>query len=99
MWLTRLALRNPVLIFMMSLMAIALGWISLRGLPVDLFPNIELPVVRVTTFYPGAGPSDIEKTVTQPTPRMRSMTLCSSRMSSTCQSSSVSMFFDKSPRS
>ncbi|HVO30376.1 MAG TPA: efflux RND transporter permease subunit [bacterium] len=69
MWLTRLALRNPVLILMMSLMAVALGWVSLTHLAVDLFPQIDLPVVRVTTFYTGAGPGDIEKTITQPLER------------------------------
>src|SRR3954451_24627671 len=69
MWLTRLALRNPVLILMMSLMAVALGAVSLGRLSVDLFPNITLPVVRVATFYTGAGPYDVEKSITQPLER------------------------------
>jgi hypothetical protein len=56
MWLTRLALRNPVLILMMSLMVLVLGFVSLGRLPVDLFPEISLPVIRVATFYAGAGP-------------------------------------------
>ena len=38
MWLTRLALRNPVFILMMSLMTVVLGFVSLRRLSVDLFP-------------------------------------------------------------
>lgn len=69
MWLTRLALRNPVLILMMSLMIIALGAVSVSRLSVDLFPSIDIPVIRVATFYTGAGPGDIEKTVTQPIER------------------------------
>jgi multidrug efflux pump subunit AcrB len=69
MWLTRLALRNPILILMMSLMVIALGAVALNRLPVDLFPTIDVPMVRVATFYPGAGPGDIEKSVTQPIER------------------------------
>ena len=69
MWLTRLALRNPVLILMMSLMTIVLGFVSLRRLSVDLFPDINVPVIRVATFYTGAGPADIEKTITQPIER------------------------------
>ncbi|HET6284692.1 MAG TPA: efflux RND transporter permease subunit, partial [Polyangia bacterium] len=69
MWLTRLALRNPVLILMMSLMIIVLGTVSLRRLSVDLFPQINVPVIRVATFYTGAGPSDIEKTITEPVER------------------------------
>ncbi|HEY3357736.1 MAG TPA: efflux RND transporter permease subunit [Polyangia bacterium] len=69
MWLTRLALRNPVLVLMLSLMTAVLGYVSLRKLSVDLFPDITIPVIRVATFYTGAGPADIEKTITQPIER------------------------------
>ena len=69
MWLTRLALRNPILILMMSLMVIALGAVAVDRLSVDLFPAINIPVIRVATFYTGAGPADIEKSVTQPIER------------------------------
>src|SRR6185295_4408441 len=69
MWLTRLALRNPVLILMLSLMTIVLGWVSVNRLAVDLFPDITIPVIRVATFYNGAGPADIEKSITQPIER------------------------------
>jgi hydrophobe/amphiphile efflux-1 (HAE1) family protein len=69
MWLTRLALRNPIFILMMSLMTLALGWVSLTRLPVDLFPNIDIPQIRVATFYTGAGPADVEKSITVPIER------------------------------
>src|SRR3982750_849074 len=69
MWLTRLALRNPVFILMMSLMTVVLGFVSLRRLSVDLFPEINVPVIRVATFYTGAGPADIEKSITEPIER------------------------------
>jgi hydrophobe/amphiphile efflux-1 (HAE1) family protein len=69
MWLTRLALRNPVLILMLSLMLIVLGMVSLSRLSVDLFPDITIPVIRIATFYTGAGPKDIEKSITQPIER------------------------------
>ena len=69
MWLTRLALRNPVLILMMTVMVLVLGVVSLRRLSVDLFPEINIPIIRVATFYTGAGPTDIEKSITQPVER------------------------------
>ncbi len=69
MWFTRLALRNPVLILMLSLMTIVLGWVSLTRLSVDLFPDINIPNVRVATFYAGAGPEDVEKAITLPIER------------------------------
>src|SRR5512142_943075 len=69
MWLTRLALRNPVLILMMSLAVVALGWVSLTRLSVDLFPTIDIPNIQIATFYTGAGPVDIEKSITMPVER------------------------------
>jgi hydrophobe/amphiphile efflux-1 (HAE1) family protein len=54
---------------MMSMMVLALGFFALDRLAVDLFPDINIPVVRVATFYSGAGPADIEKSVTQPVER------------------------------
>src|SRR3954470_24934895 len=66
MWLTRLALKNPILILMVSLGIMVLGWTSLSRLPVDLFPSISPPLVQVATFYQGASPVDIEKTITYP---------------------------------
>ncbi len=66
MWLTRLSLRRPVLVLMAW---VALGVVGLRllaGMPVELLPNIEFPVVSVLTVYPGAGPQEVESAVTKP---------------------------------
>src|SRR5499427_3503165 len=96
MWLTRLALRNPVFILMMSLMTIVLGFVSLRRLSVDLFPEINIPVIRVATFYPGAGPTDIEKTITEPIERAVAATPGVDRVESLSRQgfSSVSVWFN-----
>src|SRR5579875_1456609 len=64
MWLTRLALRNPIFILMVSLAVVILGATSAARMSVDLFPNISLPVLIVGTIYEGASPEDVEKTVT-----------------------------------
>src|SRR3954451_9204833 len=69
MWLTRLALPNPGLILMVSLMMIVLRCVSGTRLSVDLSRDITIPVIRVATFYTGAGPADIEKSITQPIER------------------------------
>ena len=58
MWLTRLALHNPILILMVSIGAIVLGGTAVQRLPVDLFPSISPPLVQVATFYSGASPTD-----------------------------------------
>src|SRR5919206_2550102 len=95
MWLTRLALRNPVFILMMSLAVCALGWVSLTRLSVDLFPTIDIPNIQVATFYTGAGPEDIEKSITMPIERAVSAAPGVDRVESTSKQgfSRVSIFF------
>src|SRR3989442_1468530 len=66
MWMTFLALRNSVAILMASLGIAILGFVALGRLPIDLFPNINLPIINIGTIYTGAGVLDIEKTVTYP---------------------------------
>src|SRR6059036_1329274 len=66
MWMTFLALRNAIAILMAALAVAILGFVALGRLPVDLFPNINLPIINVGTIYTGAGVLDIEKTVTYP---------------------------------
>jgi hydrophobe/amphiphile efflux-1 (HAE1) family protein len=96
MWLTRLALRNPILILMVSLMIVALGAVALDRLSVDLFPNIDIPVIRVVTFYTGAGPEDIEKSITQPIERAVASSPGVDRVESTSKqgASIVSVWFN-----
>src|SRR5437867_3643770 len=64
MWLTRLALRYPISTFLFAITIVVLGVVSFRQLPVDLLPNIQVPVVSTITFYSGAGPLDMEQSVT-----------------------------------
>ncbi|MBI3802682.1 MAG: efflux RND transporter permease subunit [Nitrospirae bacterium] len=63
MFLTKAALKNPIAIFFLSMAIILLGAISVSELPIDLFPNISVPVIMVGTLYPGANPSDVERAV------------------------------------
>ena len=51
---------------MAALAIVVLGATSLNRLSIDLFPNINQPVVTVGTIYTGANVQDIEKTVTYP---------------------------------
>jgi hydrophobic/amphiphilic exporter-1 (mainly G- bacteria), HAE1 family len=60
----RLAVERPVLTAMMVVMALVLGIFGFTRLQTDLFPEIEFPVVSVSTVYPGAGPEEIELQVT-----------------------------------
>src|SRR5437667_5862040 len=66
MWLTLLAMRNGIAILMASLAIVVLGATSLGRMPIDLFPNINYPSIRIGTIYKGANVGDIERTVTYP---------------------------------
>jgi HAE1 family hydrophobic/amphiphilic exporter-1 len=66
MWLTRLAISRPVLIWM-ALAAIAiLGGQAYFRLPAELNPRVDIPTLTVTTVYPGADPPEIEAQISKP---------------------------------
>ncbi|MBC7393810.1 MAG: efflux RND transporter permease subunit, partial [Variovorax sp.] len=65
MWFTRVSLRNPVFATMLMLALVVLGIFSYQRLQVDQFPNIDFPVVVITTEYPGASPEIVESEVTK----------------------------------
>src|SRR5678815_6156247 len=62
--MTRFALRYPYLTIVACLMVCVVGVTSLLRLPVDLFPNIRIPVVVVATFFSGMPPEQIETDIT-----------------------------------
>jgi HAE1 family hydrophobic/amphiphilic exporter-1 len=65
MWFTKVSLKNPVFATMVMLAIVVLGLFSYQRLQVDQFPNIDFPVVVITTDYPGASPEIVESEVTK----------------------------------
>jgi HAE1 family hydrophobic/amphiphilic exporter-1 len=65
MFLSDLSIKQPVLATMLSVSLVVLGIYSYRELSVDLFPDIEIPVLTVQTLYPGASPQTVEREVTR----------------------------------
>lgn len=65
MWFTQVSLKNPVFATMVMLAIVVLGLFSYQRLQVDQFPNIDFPVVVITTEYPGASPEIVESEVTK----------------------------------
>src|SRR5688500_8730356 len=65
MFLSDLSIKQPVFATMMMVALAVLGLASYRQLKVDMFPNVEFPVIAVTTLYPGAAPETIERDVTR----------------------------------
>src|SRR5213595_711352 len=59
-------IRRPVFATMLIASLVVLGLFSYRGLGLDLFPNIDFPVVTVTTTLRGASVEEMETGVTKP---------------------------------
>jgi len=58
------AIRRPVLATVMSMVIVLLGVISFPRLPVREYPDVDPPIVSVSTFYRGASPAVVETEIT-----------------------------------
>jgi multidrug efflux pump subunit AcrB len=58
------AIKYPFFILMMCLAIIVVGVTTVARMPVDLFPEVNMPVVVVATFYAGMPPQQIESDIT-----------------------------------
>jgi hydrophobic/amphiphilic exporter-1 (mainly G- bacteria), HAE1 family len=65
MFLSNISIKRPVFTTMVIVGLMTLGVLAFRNLGVDLFPNVEFPIVTVITPYPGAGPEEVEQLVSK----------------------------------
>lgn len=65
-WLTRLALRQRWLTFLLAALVTGASVWATFTLKAELLPNIELPVTTVVTVYPQASPEEVMNRVTLP---------------------------------
>jgi HAE1 family hydrophobic/amphiphilic exporter-1 len=66
MKLPQFSLNRPVTTTMALLVVVVLAMISLSRVPVNMVPDMDYPAVVVMTKYPGVGPEEIEKLITEP---------------------------------
>ncbi|RLE09692.1 AcrB/AcrD/AcrF family protein, partial [Candidatus Aerophobetes bacterium] len=66
MSLSSLSVKRPVTFLMLFIGLVGIGVVALVGLKMDLFPQLELPMVVVITRYSGTSPEDIESLITRP---------------------------------
>jgi multidrug efflux pump subunit AcrB len=64
--MSRFAIRFPFFILMICLVVGVVGSVVVGRMPVDLFPEIRIPVVVVATFYNGMPPEQVEANITNP---------------------------------
>jgi len=60
----RFAISKPFLVLVICLMTVVMGVTAVARMPVDLFPDINIPVVVVATFFSGMPPEQIEADIT-----------------------------------
>lgn len=64
MWIVKLALRRPYTFVVMAIMILIMGVSSVRSMPVDIFPDINIPVISVIWTYTGMPAEEFERRLT-----------------------------------
>ncbi len=65
MSITDVAVKRPTLVVVIFSILVLLGIVGYTSLTYELLPEINSPVITITTIYPGAGPSEVETSVTK----------------------------------
>ena len=60
MWLLRSALRNPISVVILVIGAALCSILALTRMPIDIFPNLNLPVIYVAQPFGGMSPAQME---------------------------------------
>ena len=66
MKITDISIQKPIFTTMMILTIVVLGAFAYLRLGIDLMPNVEFPSVMIQTTLRGAGPEEMESSVTKP---------------------------------
>jgi multidrug efflux pump subunit AcrB len=64
--LTTVALENKSTVFLMTILLAVFGIVAYNTMPMEMFPEINMPNVFVKTVYPGNAPIDMENLITRP---------------------------------
>lgn len=63
-WLASISVRRPIVATVLILVVVVVGLVGYGKLNVDRFPNVDLPVVTITTVLRGAAPEEVETELT-----------------------------------
>ncbi len=75
MWIVALALRRPYTFVVMAIIIILLMPLAIVRTPVDIFPDINIPVISVIWFYGGFAPSDMADRIVSNSERITTITV------------------------
>jgi Cation/multidrug efflux pump len=60
------AVKRPTTVLIFTIVLVLLGVYSATKLPIDLFPDMDIPVMIIQSSYPGAAPEEVEEKLTRP---------------------------------
>jgi hydrophobic/amphiphilic exporter-1 (mainly G- bacteria), HAE1 family len=66
MSMVKTVVSRPTTFFIIFALLIGLGFFALANLPIDLYPEINPPILVVYTSYTGAGPEEVERSISRP---------------------------------
>ena len=66
MKLSEFSVNRRVTIFIITILIIILGGIALSRLGLEMFPDMDYPVISIVAPYYGASPQDVEEAITEP---------------------------------
>ena len=75
MWIVRLALRRPYTFIVFALLILILGVFSIVSMPVDIFPNIDIPVVTVIWTFTGLSAPQMAQRIVSNSERIMTVTV------------------------
>ncbi len=61
--LIRLSIERPIAVVAAVLMVVLFGIVALQAIPIQLAPDVDRPVITVTTSWPGAAPAEVEREI------------------------------------
>src|ERR1700749_1724783 len=66
MWIVKVALNRPYTFIVLALLILIAAPVAILRTPIDIFPNINIPVVSVGFTYTGLNPEELEGRLTTP---------------------------------
>src|SRR3954464_693287 len=85
---SRIFIERPVATSLLMLGILLVGILAYRQLPVSALPQVDYPIIQITTFYPGASPEVMASAVTTPLERQMGQLPGLNQMTSTSSTGS-----------
>ena len=63
--LSKLSLKNRAVVGLITIIAVAFGYLAIGSLKQELIPSVEIPSAAIVTSYPGASPEVVDEQVSQ----------------------------------